>query len=79
MEVTEVKMDEILDLTKEVLGTHKVKMKEIQQMLDSAKNNGGYSFVDLSMKVGVQYFGIANIEHVSIWSQETQQAVTFVL
>ena len=31
------------------------------------------------MKVGVQYFGMANIEQVSIWSQETQQAVTFVL
>ena len=66
MEETEVKMDEILDLAKEVLGTHKVKMKEIQHMLDSAKNNDGYSFVDLSMKVGVHYFGIANIGQVSI-------------
>ena len=79
IEETEAKMDEILDLTKEVLGTHKVKMKEIQQMLDSAKNNGGYSFVDLTMRVGVHYFGTTNIGQVSVWSQETQQMVTFVL
>ena len=92
MEETEVEMDKIqqvLDLAKEVLGKHEVqmkeiqqhevKMKEIQQMVASAKKNDGHSFVNLSMQVGVRYFGTANIGQVSVWDQKTQQMVTFVL
>ena len=90
MEENEVKMDKIqqvLDLAKEehevkmneIQQKPEVKMNEIQQMLDSAKNNDGYSFVNLSMQVGVRYFGTANIGQVSVWDQKTQQMVTFVL
>ena len=58
---------------------NEVKKVEIQQMLDSAKDNQGYPFVNLTMQVGVLIFGMRNIEQVVVWNQETAQAVTFVL
>ena len=48
-------------------------------MLDSAKDNQGYPFVNLTMQVGVLIFGMRNIKQVAVWNQETAQAVTFVL
>ena len=58
---------------------NEVKKVEIQQMLDSAKDNRGYPFVNLTMQVGVMIFGMRNINQVVVWNQETAQAVTFVL
>ena len=58
---------------------NEVKKVEIQQMLDSAKDNQGYPFVNLTMQVGVLIFGMRNIEQVVVWDQKEKQAVTFVM
>ena len=58
--------------------------KEVQQMLDLAraarpKLNGGYSFIHLTLRMGLHVLGRKNIEQVVIWDQKAEQAVTFVM
>jgi len=58
--------------------------KEVRQMLDLARSegsklNGGYSFIHLTLRMGLHVFGRESIEQVVIWDQKAEQAVTFVM
>ena len=58
--------------------------KEVQLMLDLAraegtKFKGGYSFIHLTLRMGIHVLGRKSIEQVVIWDQKAEQAVTFVM
>ena len=58
--------------------------KEVRQMLELARSegsklNGGYSFIHLTLRMGIHVLGRKSIEQVVIWDQKAEQAVTFVM